>query len=158
MDNKNYICPHCGESLAEYISGLMAAKGKKGGSARTEKKSAAGKRNMEKLNAAYAPEKRAAAAIKRRETMAKKKAEREQTFLFRWHRGSLAESLETIREFKSYAELLRFVQEDMFPWGIEVTSLTFEHSGIDDRIGWDTWLVSHDGHCVGMTNKNPLEL
>lgn len=72
----NYICPHCGENLAEYISALMAAKGKKGGSSRSEKKSTAGKRNMAKLNAAYTPEKRAAAAIKRLETMKIKKAEK----------------------------------------------------------------------------------
>lgn len=157
MDNKNYICPHCGESLAEYISELMAAKGKKGGSTRTEKKSAAGKRNMEKLNAAYTPEKRAVAAIKRRETMAAKiKAKKEQSFLFRWHRGSLSDSMETVQEFASYAELLRFVQEDMEAWNVSVTTLTFEHSGIDDRIGWDTWLVMHDGHCIGMASKNPL--
>lgn len=154
--NKKYICPHCGEDLAEYISELMAAKGKKGGSTRTEKKSAAGRDNMAKLNASYSPEKRAIAARKRMETMARKKTEKENSFLFRWHRGSLSESMETIREFESYADLLRFVQEDMEAWNVSVTALTFEHSGIDDRNGWDTWIVMQDGHCIGMTNKNPL--
>lgn len=154
--NKKYICPHCGESLAEYISELMAAKGKKGGSTRTEKKSAAGRDNMAKLNALYSPEKRVVAARKRMETMARKKTAKENSFLFRWHRGSLSESMETIREFESYAELLRFVQEDMEAWNVSVTALTFEYGGIDERNGWDTWIVMQDGHCIGMTNKNPL--
>ena len=42
------------------------------GKIRTAKKTAAQKRNAAKMNAAYTPEKRAAAALKRLETMAKK--------------------------------------------------------------------------------------
>lgn len=43
------------------------------GKIRTEKKTAAQKRNAAKMNSTYSPEKRAAAAKKRLETMARKK-------------------------------------------------------------------------------------
>ena len=57
--NKN-TCPHCGGDLTEWIRERMSNVG----STRTEKKKAAGKANMQKLNEAYTGEKRKAAAQK----------------------------------------------------------------------------------------------
>lgn len=69
---KIFICPHCGEEIdASYIASSM---GKKGGKAKTAKKLSAQQSNMAKLNAAYTPEKRKAAAQKRLATLAAKKA------------------------------------------------------------------------------------
>lgn len=72
MTKSKHICPHCGGDLTEFVSGLQAERGKTGGSKRTEAKLNAQRDNMAKLNAAYTPEKRKAAAAKRLETLRKK--------------------------------------------------------------------------------------
>ena len=77
--------------------------------------------------------------------------------LFRWHRGSLSESMKTVKEFTSYKELFEYIKEDLSPWGIALKELTFDYCGFDERTKWDTWYVCHDGHCIGMTNCNPLK-
>ena len=77
MTKPKHICPHCGGDLTEFAAGLQAERGKVGGSRRTEAKLTAQRDNMAKLNAAYTPEKRKAAAAKRLETLRKKKAELE---------------------------------------------------------------------------------
>lgn len=65
---KMFICPHCGEEIdASYIASSM-------GKNKTAKKLSAQQSNMAKLNAAYTPEKRKAAAQKRLATLAAKKA------------------------------------------------------------------------------------
>ena len=65
---KIFICPHCGEEIdASYIASEF-------GKAKTAKKLSAQQSNMAKLNAAYTPEKRKAAAQKRLATLAAKKA------------------------------------------------------------------------------------
>jgi hypothetical protein len=71
---KHHICPHCGGDLTEFVSGLQSERGKTGGAKRTEAKLTAQRDNMAKLNAAYTPEKRKAAAAKRLKTLRKKKA------------------------------------------------------------------------------------
>lgn len=81
MTKPKHICPHCGGDLTEFVAGLQAERGKTGGSKRTEAKLTAQRDNMAKLNAAYSPEKRKAAAAKRLETLRKKKAELEQSSL-----------------------------------------------------------------------------
>lgn len=73
MTKAKHICPHCGGDLTEFVVGLQSERGKAGGSRRTEAKLNAQRDNMAKLNAAYTPEKRKAAAAKRAETMRKKK-------------------------------------------------------------------------------------
>jgi hypothetical protein len=76
-----HICPHCGGDLTEFVSELQSERGrtggKIGGAKRTVAKLNAQRDNMAKLNAAYTPEKRKAAAAKRLETLRKKKAELE---------------------------------------------------------------------------------
>lgn len=78
-------------------------------------------------------------------------------FLFRWHRGSLADSMRTVISFSSYEELLthvRCVLHEQYP---AIDQLTFEHGRMDERIGWDTWYVCIDGKCIGMSNGKPKQ-
>lgn len=74
-------CPHCGrditEAAQEWYAGKLRERAATGGKATTEKKLTAQRRNMARLNAAYTPDKRAAAAEKRRQTMAAKRAAKE---------------------------------------------------------------------------------
>ena len=53
-------CPYCGHAITdEQFAEIMKAKGAAGGRAKTERKKAAGARNMEKARAAISPERRA---------------------------------------------------------------------------------------------------
>ncbi len=68
-------------------------------------------------------------------------------FLYRDHRGGLAESMETAREMADFAELKRHLIS-IFGEG----KITVEPYGYDKRIQWDTHIVCHDGRGVGFTN------
>jgi len=76
------------------------------------------------------------------------------SFKYRDHRGSLADSMETVREFQTGKELADCVHG---LWGmtgeekIEVNRFAF-----DKRINWDTYIVTADGSPVGMTD-GPVE-
>ena len=76
-------------------------------------------------------------------------------FLFRWYRETLADSMNTVISFLSYEELLTHVRCALHEQNPAINQLTFEHGGMDDRIGWDTWYVCVDGKCIGMSNCNP---
>jgi len=70
--------------------------------------------------------------------------------LFRWHRGSLDESMATVVPCESMAELLAILQgvdADVTGERVDVKHYTY-----DERIEWDTYLVTVDGQAVGMTN------
>lgn len=71
------ICPHCGEDITAIIKEELYRMRSAAGSVRTDKKQKAQKANMAKLNAAYSPEKRKAAAQKRLETLRRKKENQE---------------------------------------------------------------------------------
>lgn len=77
--------------------------------------------------------------------------------LFRQHRGSLHESMKTVVTVHSRQEIL-----DQFePWLIgvpagekpDVSKMAIEKTMYDERIGWDTHLVTYEGAGVlGQTN------
>jgi len=60
---------------------------------------------------------------------------------YRDHRGSLADSMETVREVYTVEEIMRHLNEYFNLFGRTVIEIKFSHQGLDDRIGWDTWLV-----------------
>lgn len=73
----------------------------------------------------------------------------------RRHRGGLAESMATVQPVASRAELVALVQRDLGEWGVAVdpAAVHVEPYVYDDRIGWDTHLVTIDGYGVwGMTD------
>jgi hypothetical protein len=68
--------------------------------------------------------------------------------LFRLHRGSLSDSMATARTINTKADLVKALDEDGWPHGeIEVKPY-----GCDDRIGWDTHIVTVDGMAAGFTS------
>lgn len=70
-------CPHCGMDIAAIVQEELRKLYSAAGSVKTEKKQRAQRSNMAKLNAAYSPEKRKAAAQKRLETLRRKKEKQE---------------------------------------------------------------------------------
>ena len=61
--------------------------------------------------------------------------------LYRDHRGHLDESMATVQEVASLADLNEHLNKsfDGFPWKVE--AIKFEHLGLDERTGWDTYAV-----------------
>ncbi len=65
---------------------------------------------------------------------------------FRLHKGSIAESMETEVDIEPTKEALATLL-DTTPDKVEVDKYIY-----DNRIGWDTYLVTIDGFAVGMTD------
>lgn len=63
---------------------------------------------------------------------------------YREHRGSLADSMETVIEVKDLKDLA----EKLSYQG----KLTCRWYAQDDRIGWDTWLVCDENGPLGMSD------
>tara|TARA_R110000851_G_scaffold120002_1_gene248097 strand:- start:37308 stop:38399 length:1092 start_codon:yes stop_codon:yes gene_type:complete len=72
--------------------------------------------------------------------------------LFRWHRGTLSESMATKTECGTRAQLLSILQSEPQLAKVADGQVELKWHTYDDRIKWDTWLVTIDGHAVGMTN------
>jgi hypothetical protein len=73
----------------------------------------------------------------------------------REHRGGLAESLATVFNFETKEDLLTEINERMGTHFCH-DDIAFLHQGKDERIGWDTYLVSVRGYGVfGYTDGIP---
>ena len=77
---KKHICPYCQADITDVIKLALREQAANAGKVKTAKKSASSRSNwskaMEAIKDKYTPERRAIAAQKRRETMAKKKIEK----------------------------------------------------------------------------------
>lgn len=62
--------------------------------------------------------------------------------LFRHHRGALEDSMKTVVEVKSLDELTKLVAEAYELFDKSKDTINVEFYGYDDRIGWNTHMVS----------------
>lgn len=69
------------------------------------------------------------------------------SFKYRDHRGSLADSMDTVQVMASLHDLERH----LFP-AFGGGEITVEAYGYDKRIEWDTHIVCHNGRAVGFTD------
>lgn len=76
----------------------------------------------------------------------------------REHRGLLTESMATLREVKNRQELLDIVRKQLAPFGVEVEpkQLHVEPYMYDDRIGWETHIITIDGYGVWGMADGPI--
>ena len=65
---------------------------------------------------------------------------------YRDHRGSLSASMQTVVETIK-EELEAHLVKELGPGKIKI-----EKYGFDPRIGWDTYIVTHNGRAVGFTD------
>jgi hypothetical protein len=75
--------------------------------------------------------------------------------LIREHRGSLAESMKTVRPVRDRDHLIEIICDSLAPdFLIQPEQIRVEpYGGLDTRIGWNTHLISIDGYGVwGMAN------
>lgn len=71
--------------------------------------------------------------------------------LFRENRSLLEDSMKTVVEVNSRAELKRHLYK-VIPYMDINSILDVKWYARDDRIGWDTYLVTLDGCAIGFTN------
>ena len=71
--------------------------------------------------------------------------------LFREHRASYEESMATVMEVESLAELKKvLIEKDI---GFVIGPLnTLPYGGIDERNDWDTWIVMCSGSVLGFSD------
>lgn len=62
--------------------------------------------------------------------------------LFRLHRGCLDDSMNTVVEIESRDHLFASMQKSWEPWHLEVVSMEIKPYGYDERINWDTQIVT----------------
>lgn len=76
--------------------------------------------------------------------------------LFRFHRGSLSDSMETVIEIKSFEQLIVLTIGD---WLINPIKIEIKPYVYDNRINWDTHLVviQEEDTCypIGYLNRKP---
>ena len=75
--------------------------------------------------------------------------------LYRPHRGGLAEAMAEVRTVASREELISIIREELSHYSVEVKEENFhvKQYGYDERINWDTYIVTLDGFGVlGFTN------
>lgn len=60
---------------------------------------------------------------------------------YRDHRGSLAESMDTVQEVSTIEEIKNHLNKFYNQIGHSVVEIKFVHVGMDDRINWDTYHV-----------------
>lgn len=78
---------------------------------------------------------------------------------YREHRGSLVESMETVREVADRNALVEMITKDLHPWRRAMdlsdiaSTLKVEPYGYESRIGWNTHIVTLPNYGVlGMTD------
>ena len=82
------------------------------------------------------------------------------SFEWRPHRGTLDDAMAEKRTFADFGEMVAFLNEDWGQYGVTVSDVTAKPYCFDERISWDTWIVtgaiSNGEHPVlGFTNGNP---
>lgn len=62
---------------------------------------------------------------------------------FRFHRGTLEDSLKTLVNFKNKEELYKIICDSFkdFDFKFNIENIEFKHQGYDERCNWDTYLV-----------------
>ena len=70
------------------------------------------------------------------------------SFLYRDHRGSFDDSMRTVQEFESRDDLRKHLEKTY----MEVGTIFIKPYWIDNRIDWDTYIVTVDNGVVGFTN------
>ena len=71
---------------------------------------------------------------------------------YRDHRGSLAESMKTVQEFKTKTDLIKYLR-DSLPVQFRDCYLKIKYYSLDNRINWNTHIVTVEGlGVVGFTD------
>ena len=80
--------------------------------------------------------------------------------IFREHKGGLYESMQTCINVKDIDELYNVLSSRLSKYGYKFTSdqLSIKPYGYDERIGWDTHIVTIGGYGVAGFTNGPLDI
>lgn len=78
-----------------------------------------------------------------------------ETILYRKHRGWLADSMETAQPVESVDDI-RKIEDGLREFGYDLSVIDVKPYCYDDRIGWDTYIVTVPGHGVIGFTSGPL--
>ncbi len=73
------------------------------------------------------------------------------SFLFRSHRGSFDDSMETVKEFEDREKFLEFLKEEMKHWPCPFDGHLVQvepYCIFDERNNWSTYIVTMEGYGV----------
>lgn len=84
----------------------------------------------------------------------------ETPLLFRFHRGGLEESMQTVIEIETFDQLVAHITSN---YDVPAAKITVSKYIYDDRINWDTYIVNltmgldveQSTHPVGFLNRKP---
>lgn len=76
---------------------------------------------------------------------------------FRWQRGSLDDSMQTVVDFESFDDLVNILRSNGFLRDCQASDIAVKQYTYDERIGWDTHIVTYNGSAVGFTD-GPVEI
>jgi hypothetical protein len=62
--------------------------------------------------------------------------------------SSLDDAMARVTEVKNFDQLLVYLQENYYFWCPTAQNVRTKHYMFDDRIGWNTWMVTVDGHAA----------
>lgn len=75
---------------------------------------------------------------------------------FRFHRGSLDESIANIHEVMNRQELIEIINKQWLFGHSPISDIEVSHYVYDERIGWDTYIIigyfNGDRYVIGFTN------
>lgn len=76
----------------------------------------------------------------------------------REHRGTLSQSMETVIEFEGREELYKIIKEELGRYSMNIWPEMIEVKpyGYDERIEWDTYIVTVDGYGVYGFTDGPV--
>ena len=76
------------------------------------------------------------------------------TIKFRWHRGTLKESMKTMETFEDKDALIKYIVKES-AWFEKITEKDIQcrYAEHDGRIDWETYIISTHNGVLGMTNK-----
>ncbi len=70
---------------------------------------------------------------------------------------TIDEAMARVFEIKDRPGLIAYLKENFYWWGPTDTNVTIEHYGFDERIGWDTYLISVNGNAALFADRGDFE-
>lgn len=71
---------------------------------------------------------------------------------FRSHKGTLAESMDTVKEVKDLNDVKKILEKEYEPYKILPGEITCKYYCYDKRINWDSWIILENGYAIGFSD------
>lgn len=77
---------------------------------------------------------------------------------YRDHRGGLAESMATERQFENGEEVKAHIRRELYPWEVDTSVIDAAFYAVDKRIDWkESWIITIPGYGIAGWVDGPIE-